>query len=70
MTTVAELIEALQTLDGDTLVEVGKEVTDGGETYMTHAAVKVENFNVLDFTDKDWKNTTYYGLKVLMLEAV
>lgn len=53
MSTVAELIEALQKLPQDAIVEVGKEVSvmGGYATIMEHHPVDLEDIDVHDFTD-------------------
>ena len=50
MTTVAQMIEWMQTLPQDAEVECGVEVTKSYETYMSMKPVDIEACDVFDYT--------------------
>ena len=53
MTTVAQMIEWMQTLPQDAEVECGVEVTKSYETYMSMKPVDIEACDVLDYTSEE-----------------
>lgn len=52
MTTAAQMIAYFQSMDPDTEVECGKEVTSGYSTYMTMAAVDIDSCVQYDYTSE------------------
>jgi len=67
MTTVAKLIEYLQTCPQDAIVECGREVTSGYSTYMEMVAVDIESCHVFDYTSEaDRKNYQTMAGKVIV----
>lgn len=53
MTTVAQMIEWLNTLPQDAEVECGEEVTCGYSTYMSYTAVDIECCSVFDYSSPE-----------------
>ena len=53
MTTVAQMIEWMQTLPQDAEVECGVEVRKSYETYFTTAPVDIESCDVISYTSDE-----------------
>ena len=52
MTTVREMIAFFQTMDPDTEVECGSEVTSGYNSYMEMKPVDIESCSVIDYSSE------------------
>lgn len=72
MTTVAQLIEALQKLPPEAEIECGKEVRAAFDSYMKFVPVDVEDFTVCDYRDEDdrLKYPNMFGKVIVMINGV
>ena len=61
MTTVAKLIEWLQTLPQDAIVECGKEVSRSYETHMVMDTVNIGSCWIRNSEGEEHKDSPYYG---------
>jgi hypothetical protein len=66
MTTVAEMIEWMETLPQDAEVECGVEVTSGYSTYMNYSPVDIESCYVFDYTSKEYNDYSRIAGKVIV----
>ena len=67
--TVAQLIAKLQTLPQEAIVLVGKEKMFHYETWMDYEDIEVEFIDICDYTAETWKESAFFGKKIVYLEA-